>query len=186
MALYDEGGEPTTGRNPFTEWALLDLELQREAREAVLSIEQFPDLERRIISVFGPTAEAIMLHQLAGYWFRKPKMQDRWGAYKTRDEWKEERGLNRKQSDRGRKRLTASGVVDWRFGPYRRIHYQIGWVRLAELLKLFKELPDEDSFSGNHVCTSVSCSYLWCLVPEAATRRWKQANGVSVTYVAPP
>ncbi len=121
---------------------------QRAAREAVLSIPLFPELERRLIAKFGPTAEAIMLHQLC-YWYRKPKLQGRWTLYKTADEWREERGLNRKQVDRGRARLKPFGVVEEKKGPYKRIHYRIDWVRLAELLSIplkgsQKDAPDED------------------------------------------
>jgi hypothetical protein len=110
-----------------------DLAAQREARDAVMKIRQFPDLEKRLVSVFGPTAEALMLHQLI-YWFSKPKMSHRWTMYKTFDEWYQERGLNRKQVDKGRARLCPSGVVKEMYGPHKRVHYRINWVRLAEIL----------------------------------------------------
>jgi len=98
-----------------------------------MAIPAFPELERRLISVLGPTSEALMIHQLV-YWFSKPKMQPRWSAYKTYKEWKDERGLNRKQVDKGRKRLKANKLVEEKYGNYKRIEYQVDWVRLAELL----------------------------------------------------
>jgi hypothetical protein len=110
-----------------------DAEAQRVARAAIMEMPAFPELERRLISVLGPTSEAIMIHQLV-YWFSKRKMQNRWSAYKTYKEWKDERGLNRKQVDKGRKRLNANKLVEEKYGNYKRIEYQVDWVKLAELL----------------------------------------------------
>jgi hypothetical protein len=110
-----------------------NVEAQRVARDAIMEIPPFPELERRLIGVLGPTSEAIMIHQLV-YWFSKPKMQPRWSAYKTYKEWKDERGLNRKQVDKGRKRLKARKLVETKYGNYKRIEYQVDWVKLAELL----------------------------------------------------
>ena len=110
-----------------------DAEAQRAARDAIMAIPVFPELERRLISVLGPTSEALMIHQLV-YWFSRPKMRNRWSAYKTYKEWKDERGLNRRQVDKGRKRLKANKLVEEKYGNYKRIVYQIDWVRLAGLL----------------------------------------------------
>jgi hypothetical protein len=118
-------------RKDFAE--LFATEGTRAARNAIMAIPAFPELERRLISVLGPTSEALMIHQLV-YWFSKPKMQPRWSAYKTYKEWKDERGLNRKQVDKGRKRLKANKLVEEKYGNYKRIEYQVDWVRLAELL----------------------------------------------------
>jgi hypothetical protein len=112
-----------------------DAEAQRSARDAIMEIPAFPELERRLISVLGPTSEALMIHQLV-YWFDKPKMQNRWWAYKTYKEWKDERGLNRKQVDKGRKRLKARNLLEEKHGNYKRLHYRVDWVRLAELLSI--------------------------------------------------
>ena len=112
-----------------------ETEAQRAARDAVMQIPAFPELERRLVSVLGPTSEALMLHQLV-YWFNKQKMQNRWSAYKTYKEWKEERGLNRKQVDKGRKRFKANKLVEEKYGNYKRIYYCVDWVRLAELLSI--------------------------------------------------
>jgi hypothetical protein len=129
-------------------------EAQRAARDAIMQIPAFPELERRLVSVLGPTSEALMMHQLI-YWFNKQKMQNRWSAYKTYKEWKEERGLNRKQVDKGRKRLKAKKLVEEKYGNYKRIEYQVDWVRLAELLLIplkgsqsydLGKLKDEDFF----------------------------------------
>jgi hypothetical protein len=118
------------------EWnGTADAEAQRAARDAITEIPAFPELERRLVSVFGPTSEALMIHQLV-YWFGKPKMQNRWSAYKTYKEWKEERGLNRKQVDKGRKRLKANKLVEEKYGNYKRVYYCVDWVRLAELLSI--------------------------------------------------
>jgi hypothetical protein len=131
-----------------------DAEAQRAARDAILAIPVFPDLERRLISVLGPTSEAIMIHQLV-YWFSRPKMQNRWSAYKTYKEWKDERGLNRRQVDKGRKRLKANKLVEEKYGNYKRIVYQVDWVRLAGLLLIpvkegqfydLDDFKDEDFF----------------------------------------
>ena len=110
-------------------------EAQRAARDAIMEIPQFPELERRLISVLGPTSEALMIHQLV-YWFGKEKMQPRWWAYKTYKEWKDERGLNRKQVEKGRKRLKARELLEEKHGNYKRLHYRVDWVRLAELLSI--------------------------------------------------
>jgi hypothetical protein len=112
-----------------------DVEAQRAARDAITEIPAFPELERRLVGVLGPTSEALMIHQLV-YWFGKSKMQNRWSAYKTYKEWKDERGLNRKQVDKGRKRLKASKLVEEKHGNYKRVYYRVDWVRLAELLSI--------------------------------------------------
>jgi hypothetical protein len=113
----------------------VDAEAQRAARDDIMQIPQFPELERRLVSMLGPTSETLMIHQLV-YWFDKPKMQNRWWAYKTYKEWKDERGLNRKQVDKGRKRLKARGLLEEKHGNYKRLHYRVDWVRLAELLSI--------------------------------------------------
>ena len=112
-----------------------DAEAQRAARHAIMQIPAFPELLTRLTRVFGPGAERDMIHQLI-YWFSKPKMQNRWWAYKTADEWRDERGLNRKQVNKGRARLKPFGVLEEKYGPYKRLHYRIDWVRLAELLSI--------------------------------------------------
>jgi hypothetical protein len=100
-----------------------------------MQIPKFPELEIRLFRVLGPTSEAVMLHQLV-YWFGKPKMQNRWSAYKTYEEWKNERGLNRKQVDKGRKRLKAYKLVEEKHGNYKKVYYRVDWVRFAELLSI--------------------------------------------------
>jgi hypothetical protein len=112
-----------------------DVEAQRAARDAIMRIPAFPELLTRLTRVFGPGAERDMIHQLI-YWFGKPKMQNRWWAYKTADEWRAERGLNRKQVNKGRARLKPFGVLEEKYGNYKRLHYRIDWVRLAELLAI--------------------------------------------------
>jgi hypothetical protein len=132
----------------------VDAAAQRDARDAIMQIPAFPELQTRLTRVFGPGAERDMIHQLV-YWFSKPKMQNRWWAYKTLDEWRDERGLNRKQVDKARRRLKPFGVVEEKKGNYKRIHYCIDWVRLAELLSIplkggqsydWDNLEDEDFF----------------------------------------
>ena len=127
-----------------------DTEAQRVARNAIMQIPAFPELQTRLTRVFGPGAERDMIHQLI-YWFSKRKMQHRWWAYLTRENWRDQRGLNRKQVDKGRRRLKAhpSGVVEEKMGPYKRIHYRIDWVKLAALLGLetpLKGVPIDDDF----------------------------------------
>ena len=127
-----------------------DAEAQRAARDAIMEIHPFPELLTRLTRVFGPGPERDMVHQLV-YWFSKPKMQNRWTAYLTRENWRDQRGLNRKQVDKGRRRLKAhpSGVVEEKMGPYKRIHYRIDWVKLAALLGLeipLKGVPMHDDF----------------------------------------
>jgi hypothetical protein len=112
-----------------------DAEAQRAARNAIMQIPAFPELLTRLTRVFGPGAERDMIHQLI-YWFSKPKMQNRWWAYKTADEWRAEGGLNRKQVNKGRARLKPFGVLDEKYGNYKRLYYRIDWIRLAELLSL--------------------------------------------------
>jgi hypothetical protein len=127
-----------------------DAEAQRAARDAIMQMPAFPELLTRLTRVFGPGPERDMIHQLI-YWFSKPKMQNRWTAYLTRENWRDQRGLNRKQVDKGRRRLKAhpSGVVEEKMGPYKRIHYRIDWVKLADLLGLetpLKGVPMDDDF----------------------------------------
>ena len=134
------------GRNGTVE----DAEAQQVARDAVMEISPFPELLKRLTRVFGPGPERDMVHQLV-YWFSKPKMQNRWTVYLTRENWRDQRGLNRKQVDKGRRRLKAhrSGVVEEKTGPYKRIHYRIDWVKLAALLGLETSLkgePMDDDF----------------------------------------
>ncbi len=54
-----------------------DAEAQRAARDAIMAIPAFPELERRLISVLWTTSQALMIHQLV-YWFSNPKIQNRW------------------------------------------------------------------------------------------------------------
>jgi len=127
-----------------------DAEAQRAARDAIMQMPAFPELLTRLTRVFGPGPERDMIHQLI-YWFSKPKMQNRWTVYLTRENWRDQRGLNRKQVDKGRRRLKAhpSGVVEEKMGPYKRIHYRIDWVKLADLLGLetpLKRVPMDDDF----------------------------------------
>lgn len=109
----------------------------RRARSSVMEIPLFPDLHARLTRVLGPTAERDMVHQLV-YWFSRPGFQDRDWAYLTREQWYEQRGLNRKQVDKARARLRVhpSGIVEEKKGPYKRIHYSVNWVALANLLRL--------------------------------------------------
>ncbi len=113
------------------------------ARKYVQDIDLFPELQVRLTRIFGPGVERDMLHQLV-YWFRKPKMQNRWTAYKTFDEWREERGLNRKQVDKGRKALRADGIVQENKGPYKRVHYRVDWIRLQRMLETGQRWPKDD------------------------------------------
>ncbi len=113
------------------------------ARKYVQDIDLFPELQVRLTRIFGPGVERDMLHQLV-YWFRKPKMQNRWTAYKTFDEWREERGLNRKQVEKGRKALRADGIVQEKKGPYKRVHYRVDWIRLQRMLETGQRWPKDD------------------------------------------
>lgn len=101
----------------------------------MLAVPQFPDLERVLILSLSPTPAAIMLHQIC-YWFRKPKMQDRWWLYKTFDEWRDERGLSRRQVNKGREDLIKKGLIEEMYGPYKRVHTCPDWVKLAATLNL--------------------------------------------------
>lgn len=103
------------------------------ARQYIQDIDPFPELQVRLTRIFGPGPERDMLHQLI-YWFGKKKMQNRWTLYKTFDEWRDERGLNRKQVDKARQRLKPTGIVVEIYGPYKRVHYRIDWLRLREVL----------------------------------------------------
>lgn len=116
------------------EYGGAELEAQRAARARFSGIPPFPDLERMLIAEFGPTAEAIMLHQLV-YWFTRQGMRDRWSVYLTYEDWREQRGLNRKQVDRGRARLRPTGIVEETYGNYKRLHYTPDWVQLARRLQ---------------------------------------------------
>jgi hypothetical protein len=113
------------------------------ARKYVQDIDLFPELQVRLTRIFGPGVERDMLHQLI-YWFRKPKMQNRWTAFKTFDEWREERGLNRKQVEKGRKALRADGIVQEKKGPYKRVHYRVDWIRLQRMLETGQRWPKDD------------------------------------------
>ncbi len=104
------------------------------AREAVLRMKVFPDLQVKLTRLLGPGPERDMLHQMC-YWFSRPGMSNRWTLFKTFDEWRDERGLNRKQVDRARKRLAPTGIVSEKKGPYKRVHYSIDWVRLLRVLE---------------------------------------------------
>jgi len=108
-----------------------ELATQRAARMVVTGIPAFPECERRIVRTLGPTAEAIMLHQLI-YWFSKEGLQDRWSAYLTYRDWREQRGLNRRQVDKGRRRLGSGRLVAERYGNYKRPHYKPDWPVVAE------------------------------------------------------
>jgi hypothetical protein len=131
-------------------WEPTDEEMaeQRAARDAIQSIDLFPELQTRLTAVYGPTAERDMVHQMI-YWLSKTKMQQRWTIYLTRQNWRDQRGLNRKQVDRGRARLRVhpAAIVAEKVGPYKRVHYRIDWVALAEVLDLrppLKGAPSSD------------------------------------------
>src|SRR5215211_1797224 len=127
--------EATGAESAWWEPAEKELAAQRAAREAIQAIPIFPDLERRLIAEFGATPEAIMLHQFV-YWLRKPAMEDRDWLYKTFSEWREERGLSRRQVDKGRAALRKAGIIEEAKGPYKLIHFRFAYVRLAERLNL--------------------------------------------------
>ena len=104
------------------------------ARDAVLRMKTFPDLQVRLTRLLGPGPERDMLHQMC-YWFSRPGMANRWTMYKTFDEWRDERGLNRKQVNKARKRLAPTRIITEKKGPYKRVHYSIDWVRLQRVLE---------------------------------------------------
>lgn len=112
-----------------------DQEAQQAARDAVLAMRLFPDLERSLILSLGPGAAAIMLHQIC-YWFSKPKMRDRWWMYKTFDEWECERGLRRRRVETGRRDLVKKGLVEEAYGPYKKVHLRPDWPVVAATLNL--------------------------------------------------
>jgi hypothetical protein len=110
---------------------------QRAARNAIERIPLFPDLTVMMRKALGYGPHCEMLQHFC-YWFhwRHPKMRERWTLYKTRDEWREECGLSKRQVEAGRKTLVALGVVEYWYGPRKRPHYRVDWVRLAKLLEL--------------------------------------------------
>src|SRR5215212_9942646 len=101
------------------------------ARAAVTAVALFPELERMLIRALGPTAAAIMIHQLVN-WFGRPKMQDRWWAYKTFKEWQDERGLSRRQVVKGRQNLVKRGLIEEKYGPFKKVHIRLDWMKLAQ------------------------------------------------------
>jgi hypothetical protein len=113
-------------------WEATDdnLAAQRAARNAVMDIPLFPDLQVRLkrATGYGPHVD-ILQHFI--YWFHpsKPKMQDRWTLYKTFAEWNEECGLSERQVKKGRAKLGEMGFVGWKRGQYR-----IDWVAIATKL----------------------------------------------------
>ena len=103
-----------------------------------MAIPLFPELQTRLTRAFGPGVERDMLHQFV-FWFnwdRHPKMRVRWWLYKTFAEWYAERGLSRRNIDKGRASLTKAGIIEEAKGPYKRIHYRVDWVKLADRLNL--------------------------------------------------
>jgi hypothetical protein len=110
---------------------------QRAARDAVMRIRLFPDLEVMLRKAIGFGPHAAMLQHFC-YWFhpRKPKMQNRWTLYKTYAEWRDECGLSQRQVNKGRAKLRELDVVSEKKGPRGRIFYRVDWVRLAQLLSL--------------------------------------------------
>lgn len=131
--LYATGETKEQPAPGFPEWSADELAAQRQARAAIREIPLFPELERRLIRLFGPTPEAIALHQIV-YWFSKQQMQPRWTLYKTFGEWHDERGLNRRQIEKARLRLKPTGLVAETKGPYKRVHYRVDWLRLRGVL----------------------------------------------------
>jgi hypothetical protein len=138
-----------------------DVEAQQAARDAVMEIPLFPDLDVLLIDklTYGPHCK--MLQHFA-YWFhpRHPKMQERWTMYKTYEEWRSETGLKRKQVDKGREKLRELGLVTEKKGPHGRLHYRIDWVALAEVLSLSPvgeqtdDLDDLDDFDFDEISLS--------------------------------
>jgi hypothetical protein len=112
-----------------------DDEIQRAARDAVLELPLFPELRVELIRALGYGPHVDMLQHFC-YWFhpRKPKMQNRWTLYKTRDEWRDECGLSQRQVSKGRKKLRELGLVTETRGPRGRIFYRVDWVALTEIL----------------------------------------------------
>jgi hypothetical protein len=119
---------------------------QLVARAAILKIPHFPELEKRLISIFGVAPAVVFLHQMI-WWFGRPKMADRWSMYKTADEWYEERGLNPKALKKARDRTIAAGIIAEKKGAYKKIHYRPDWVRLADLLQCNCPMPEVDTTS---------------------------------------
>lgn len=133
--VYSENGHRTTDEAERWEYSGEELEAQRAARDAVMELPLFPHFERSLVGAFGPTAATFMMRDFR-YWFSRPKIQHRWVVYIKADQWRERMGLNRKQVNKGRAQLRAAGVLEEKMGPYKRIHYRVDWVRLAELVGL--------------------------------------------------
>ncbi len=108
---------------------------QKAARDAVMTMDLFPDLNVALKKSLGYGPHVDMLQHFV-YWFhpRKPKMQHRWTMYKTFDDWHEECGLTDRQVKKGRKRLLELGLLAWKRGQYGRVHYRVDWVALVKIL----------------------------------------------------
>src|SRR5215217_9719647 len=162
MRVYNKSNAAYNKSNAqyTTEDANGNANAEQAARDAVMEIPAFPELLTRLTRVFGPGPERDMIHQLV-YWFSKPKIQDRWTVYLTRKNWRDQRGLNRKQVDKGRARLEAhpSGVVKEKMGPYKRIHYRIDWVKLADVLGLEIPLKGYRWMTSTHLTTSTKRTF---------------------------
>ena len=75
------------------------------------------------------------------YWTGKGS-EDEW-FYKTRDDWKNELGMSRKEQETARKKLRDEGVLQEQLrGLPARLHYRIDFDRLIEIMKVFYKIPE--------------------------------------------
>lgn len=86
-----------------------------------------------IVGVLG----AIMLSQ-AIYWAGKTKDPEGW-FYKSRDEWKEETGLTRRNQETARKAFKKTGVVQEELrGNPARLYYRVDFYKLADYFRWYE------------------------------------------------
>jgi hypothetical protein len=179
-ARVSTGYHNPDGDNPNPE---VDFEAQRAARNAVMQIGQFPDfpVAMRRATGYGPWVDMM---QHFHHWFhpRHKTMQDRWTMWKTYQQWWDECGLYERQVRKGVKRLKALGLIEVWYGPRKRPHYRVDWVRLAEVLSITSVNcgdGDEQDDGFTDSITSVNCGDAITSVNCGSQSR--QLSGVSIT-----
>lgn len=91
--------------------------------------------------VLGSVTAGLFLSQ-AIYWTGKGFMEDGW-FYKSREEWKNELGMSRKEQETARKKLRNEGVLEEHLRSLpARIYYRVNFDRLIEIMRIYYDAPE--------------------------------------------
>jgi len=143
--------------------------------QSLLSILDRPIAYHRcLVPIAGGVSGAVFLSQ-AVYWARRTSDPGGW-FYKTRDDWRAETGLSRREQESARKALRAAGVLQERLcGVPAQLHYRV------ELSALLSALNAGDG--ANKEGESEPASWYETIQPVGTKRTNKEVRNVPTSTV---